>query len=118
MRAARNFQAGLQLLKQLELSLFDFRLHAEFDPKEGYPQIQILLDGIREHIDVFPVIPFNRFQHAFSHIFAGGYAAGYYSYLWAEVLSCDAFYKFLEDGIFNQATGQAFLETILEQGGA
>lgn len=118
MRAARNFQAGLQLLKQLELSLFDFRLHAEFDPKEGYPQIQILLDGIHEHINVFPAIPFNRFQHGFSHIFAGGYAAGYYSYLWAEVLSCDAFYKFLEDGIFNQATGQAFLKTILEQGGA
>lgn len=118
MRAAKNFQAGLQLLRQLELSLFDFRLHAEFDPKQGYSQIQLLLDGIRKKMDVFPLSAFNRFQHGFSHIFAGGYAAGYYSYLWAEVLSCDAFYKFLEDGIFNQATGQAFLETILEQGGA
>lgn len=118
MRAARNFQAGIQLLRQLELALFDFRLHAEFDPAKGYPQIQTLLDGIRKQIDVTPVISFNRFQHGFSHIFAGGYAAGYYSYLWAEVLSCDAFYKFLEDGIFNQATGRAFLETILEQGGA
>ena len=109
MRAARNFQAGLQLLRQLELALFDFRLHAEFDPSKGYPQIQELLDQIRKHIDVIPVSSFNRFQHAFSHIFAGGYAAGYYSYLWAEVLSCDAFYKFLEDGIFNEVTGKAFL---------
>jgi oligopeptidase A len=118
MRAARNFQAGLQLLRQLELALFDFRLHAEFDPKKGYTQIQKLLDKIRQHIDVTPVCSFNRFQHGFSHIFAGGYAAGYYSYLWAEVLACDAFSKFLEEGIFNLATGQAFLETILEQGGA
>ncbi len=118
MRAARNFQAGLQLLRQLELALFDFRLHAEFDPKKGYVQIQESLDQIRQHIDIIPVSSFNRFQHGFSHIFAGGYAAGYYSYLWAEVLACDAFYKFLEEGIFNQATGQAFLETILEQGGA
>jgi oligopeptidase A len=118
MRAARNFQAGLQLLRQLELALFDFRLHAEFDPAKGYPQIQALLDTIRKNINVTPVAFFNRFQHGFSHIFAGGYAAGYYSYLWAEVLSCDAFYKFSEDGIFNETTGQAFLKTILEQGGA
>ncbi|MES2998549.1 MAG: M3 family metallopeptidase [Pseudomonadota bacterium] len=118
MRAARNFQAGLQLLRQLELALFDFRLHAEFDPAKGYSQVQELLDQIRKQINVTPIAAFNRFQHGFSHIFAGGYAAGYYSYLWAEVLSCDAFYKFLEDGIFNEATGQAFLQTILEQGGA
>ena len=118
MRNAKNFQAGLQLLRQLELSLFDFRLHLEFDPKKDYTQIQALLDKIRKRINIIPVSPFNRFQHGFSHIFAGGYAAGYYSYLWAEVLSCDAFTKFLEDGIFNQETGQAFLQSILEQGGA
>lgn len=117
-RAAKNFQAGLQLLRQLELSLFDFRLHVEFDPAKGYGQVQELLDQIRKQIDIIPVASFNRFQHGFSHIFAGGYAAGYYSYLWAEVLSYDAFYKFLEEGIFNKATGQAFLQTILEQGGA
>lgn len=118
MREAKNFQAGLQLLRQLELSLFDFRLHMEFDPKKGYGQIQELLDNIREQINIMPVSSFNRFQHGFSHIFAGGYAAGYYSYLWAEVLACDAFAKFLEDGIFNEKTGEAFLQSILEQGGA
>ncbi|MDQ8039993.1 MAG: M3 family metallopeptidase [Rickettsiella sp.] len=118
MRKARNFQAGLQLLRQLELALFDFRLHTEFDPVKGYPQIQSLLDQIRKQINITPIASFNRFQHGFSHIFAGGYAAGYYSYLWAEVLSCDAFYKFLEEGLFNEMTSQAFLETILEQGGA
>ncbi|MFZ0219163.1 MAG: M3 family metallopeptidase [Candidatus Aquirickettsiella sp.] len=118
MRAAKNFQAGLQLLRQLELSLFDFRVHIEFDPTRGYEQIQELLDSVRKQIDIIPVAPFNRFQHGFSHIFAGGYAAGYYSYLWAEVLACDAFAKFREDGLFNQATGKAFLQSILEQGGA
>lgn len=118
MRNAKNFQAGLQLLRQLELSLFDFRLHMEFDPAKGYGQIQTLLDQIRKQINNVPTANFNRFQHGFSHIFAGGYAAGYYSYLWAEVLSCDAFAKFSEDGIFNKETGQAFLHSILEQGGA
>lgn len=118
MRDAKNFQSGLQLLRQLELSLFDFRLHMEFDPAKGYEQIQKLLDKIRKQMNIMPIASFNRFQHGFSHIFAGGYAAGYYSYLWAEVLSCDAFAKFLEDGIFNEETGQAFLHSILEQGGA
>lgn len=118
LREAKNFQAGLQLLKQLELSLFDFRVHIEFDPAKGYEQIQNLLDSIRKQIDIIPTAPFNRFQHSFSHIFAGGYAAGYYSYLWAEVLACDAFAKFQEDGIFNEETGKAFLHSILEQGGA
>lgn len=118
MREAKNFQAGLQLLRQLELSLFDFRLHIEFDPTKGYEQIQNLLDSIRKQIDIIPVASFNRFQHGFSHIFAGGYAAGYYSYLWAEVLACDVFAKFQEDGIYNEKTGKAFLHTFLEQGGA
>lgn len=118
MREAKNFQAGLQLLRQLELSLFDFRVHIEFDPAKGYEQIQTLLDSIRKQIGIIPVAPFNRFQHSFSHIFSGGYAAGYYSYLWAEVLACDAFAKFQENGIFNEETGKAFLHNILEQGGA
>lgn len=118
MYAAKNFQSGLQLLRQIELALFDFRLHAELDPTKGYPQIQQLLDQIRQHINITPTSECNRFQHGFSHIFAGGYAAGYYSYLWAEVLACDAFYAFKEKGIFNQEIGKLFLETILEQGGA
>jgi oligopeptidase A len=118
MREAKNFQAGLQLLRQLELSLFDFRLHIEFDSTKNYEQIQKLLDSIRKKIGIIPIAPFNRFQHGFSHIFSGGYAAGYYSYLWAEVLASDAFAKFQEDGIFNEETGKAFLHSILEQGGA
>ncbi|EDP45760.1 M3 family metallopeptidase [Rickettsiella grylli] len=118
MRAAKNFQSGLQLLRQIELSLFDFRLHVEFDPEKGYEQIQELLDSIRQRIDIIPIAPFNRFQHGFSHIFSGGYAAGYYSYLWSEVLACDVFSKFQKDGIFNAETGNAFLQSILEQGGA
>ena len=118
MRKAKNFQSGLQLLRQLELSLFDFRLHSEFDPTKGYEQIQQVLDSIRQPINIIPVAPFNRFQHSFSHIFSGGYAAGYYSYLWSEVLACDAFSKFQKNGIFNEKTGNAFLHSILEQGGA
>ncbi len=118
MREAKNFQADLQLLRQLELSLFDFRLNIEFDPTKGYEQIQNLLDSIRKQIDIIPIASFNRFQHGFSHIFAGGYAAGYYSYLWAEVLACDVFAKFQEDGIYNEKIGKAFLHSFLEQGGA
>lgn len=103
------------MVRQLEFALFDFRLH------HGYHQgmdVQGLLDTVRQQVAV--VIPpvFNRFQNSFSHIFAGGYAAGYYSYKWAEVLSADAFSRFEEEGIFNQHTGQAFLETILERGGS
>jgi len=116
MIAARNFQTGMQMIRQLEFSLFDFRLHLEYDSKSP-TDIQSLLDDVRKQVAV--VIPYehNRFQHSFSHIFAGGYAAGYYSYKWAEVLSADAFSKFEEDGIFNKNTGNAFLHSILEQGG-
>lgn len=116
MLAAKNFQAGMYMLRQLEFSLFDFRLHYEYDPKRG-AEIQRLLDEVRTAVSVVPVPPFNRFQHGFSHIFAGGYAAGYYSYKWAEVLSSDAFAKFEETGLLNPETGKAFLENILEQGG-
>ncbi|RUO24044.1 oligopeptidase A [Aliidiomarina minuta] len=117
MLAARNFQSAMQMARQLEFSLFDMRLHAEFDPAEG-AQIQRILDQVREQVSVFPPPSYNRFQHGFGHIFAGGYAAGYYSYKWAEVLSADAFSRFEEEGIFNQQVGQDFLHAILERGGS
>ena len=114
--AAKNFQSALQMLRQLEFALFDFRLHLEYDASKGR-QVQAVLDGVREKIAVVRIPKFNRFQHSFSHIFGGGYAAGYYSYKWAEVLASDAFSLFEEKGVFDQATGKKFLETILEQGG-
>ena len=118
LRAAKTFQAGLRLVRQLEFALFDFRLHWQFNPDAGYEQIQTILNNVRQQVAVVPIPTFNRFQHTFSHIFAGGYAAGYYSYLWAEMLSTDAFEKFLEHGIFDKTTGQAFLQCILEKGGS
>lgn len=116
MLAAKHFQTGLQMVRQLEFSLFDFRLHLEFDPKQTN-QVQNILNEVREETAVIKVPAFNRFQHTFSHIFAGGYAAGYYSYKWAEVLSADAYSKFQENGIFDHATGLSFMENILEIGG-
>jgi len=115
MTAAKNFQSGLFLLRQLEFAIFDLRVHAEFYPNMD---VQALLDQVRQQIAVLIPPSFNRFQHSFTHIFAGGYAAGYYSYKWAEVLAADAFAKFEENGIFDQKTGQAFLHCILEQGGS
>ncbi len=117
MLTARNFQAAMQMLRQLEFALFDFRLHQEFDPANP-AQLPALLDEVRSQVAVMTPPAFNRFQHSFSHIFAGGYAAGYYSYKWAEVLSADAFSRFEEEGIFNPATGQSFLQNILEKGGS
>ncbi|QWL59698.1 oligopeptidase A [Aeromonas jandaei] len=117
MLTARNFQAAMQMLRQLEFALFDFRLHQEFDPAKP-DQIPALLGEVRSQVAVMTPPAFNRFQHSFSHIFAGGYAAGYYSYKWAEVLSADAFSRFEEEGIFNSATGQSFLQNILEKGGS
>ncbi len=117
MIAAKNFQAGMQMVRQLEFSLFDFRLHLEYDPAKG-GRIQQILNEVRAEVAVVNPPEYNRFQHGFSHIFAGGYAAGYYSYKWAEVLSADAFSRFEEEGIFNSATGASFMENILEQGGS
>ncbi|MDD2761719.1 MAG: oligopeptidase A [Methylomonas sp.] len=117
MLAAKNFQAGMLMVRQLEFSLFDFKLHQHYDPEKGariYPTLQ----QVRDQVAVVKVPEFNRFAHSFSHIFAGGYAAGYYSYKWAEVLSADAFSLFEENGIFDQATGESFLHNILEQGGS
>lgn len=116
MYAARNFQAGIQMMRQLEFALFDFRLHLEFDPAVG-ARIQKTLDELRQEVAVIKPAAYNRFQHGFTHIFAGGYAAGYYSYKWAEVLSADAFSLFEEEGIFNHQTGLKFLRAVLEQGG-
>jgi oligopeptidase A len=117
--AAKNFQAGMVMLRQIEFSLFDFRIHREYeyDPARGSRMYEIL-DQVRKQVAVLPAPKFNRFPHSFSHIFAGGYAAGYYSYKWAEVLSSDAFSLFEENGIFDSATGQSFLNHILEQGGS
>jgi oligopeptidase A len=117
MTRARTFQAGMQMVRQLEFALFDFRLHLEFASNESL-NIQDLLNEVRQQVAVVKMPEFNRFQHSFSHIFAGGYAAGYYSYKWAEVLSADAFSKFEEKGIFDKTTGNEFLQAILEQGGS
>lgn len=115
MLAAKNFQAAMQMLRQIEFSLFDLRLHKSMDEDID---IQAILDAVRAEVAVVKPPEFNRFAHGFSHIFAGGYAAGYYSYKWAEVLSADAFSRFEEDGIFNADTGRDFLQHILEKGGS
>ncbi|NKC20007.1 oligopeptidase A [Pseudoalteromonas sp. S4498] len=115
--AAKNFQSAMQMLRQLEFSLFDFHIHADFTPNTDC-QIQATLNAVRERTAVVKAPEFNRFQHSFSHIFAGGYSAGYYSYKWAEVLSADAFSKFEEEGIFNPKTGREFMHHILEKGGS
>jgi oligopeptidase A len=117
MIAAKNFQSGMMMLRQLEFSLFDFRMHVEYDPEAG-DRIYDILREVREQVAVIQPPDWHRFAHAFSHIFGGGYAAGYYSYKWAEVLSADAFSRFEEDGVFNPETGRAFLSNILERGGA
>jgi oligopeptidase A len=117
MLAAKNFQSAMQMVRQLEFSLFDFHLHLDFDPSKG-ANVQQTLDKIREQVAVVPTSPFNRFQHSFGHIFGGGYAAGYYSYKWAEVLSADAFSRFEEEGIFNPEVGESFLNQILRKGGS
>ena len=113
---AKNFQSGLQTLRQLEFALFDLRIHSQ--APLSVAGIQAEMNQVRAEVSVLPPPAFNRFQHSFSHIFAGGYAAGYYSYKWAEVLSSDAFSRFEAEGIFNRATGQAFRETVLAQGGS
>ena len=117
MLAAKNYQAALFILRQLEFGLFDFRMHAEYDPAKGAQILQTLAE-IKKQVAVVPSPSWGRFPHAFSHIFAGGYAAGYYSYLWAEVLSADAYSRFEEEGIFNRETGQSFLDNILSRGGS
>jgi oligopeptidase A len=115
MLAAKNFQSGLATLRQVEFALFDMQLHAE-PGREA--DIQALLDGVRREVAVIDAPAFNRFQHGFSHVFAGGYAAGYYSYKWAEVLSADAWSAFEETGVLDAETGRRYREAILEAGGS
>jgi oligopeptidase A len=117
MLAAKNFQSAMFILRQLEFGLFDFTLHTEYDPDIGARVLETLAD-VKSKVAVLPSLEWNRFSHSFSHIFAGGYSAGYYSYLWAEVLSSDAYSRFEEEGIFNKETGQSFLNNILEMGGS
>ncbi|NDU85435.1 MAG: M3 family metallopeptidase, partial [Ferrovum sp.] len=115
MLAAKNFQSGMQTLRQIEFSLFDMEVHCQtstdLTPLE-------LLTRIRQEVAVIHPPVWHRFPHGFSHIFAGGYAAGYYSYKWAEVLSADAYALFEESGVFNPEIGQRFREEILAQGGS
>lgn len=123
MLAARNFQAGLQTLRQIEFSLFDMILHRSVglfgtDGAADANPIQQILDGVRAEVALIIPPAFNRFQNSFSHIFAGGYAAGYYSYKWAEVLSADCYAAFEEAGLFDPAVGQRFLKEILSMGGS
>jgi len=113
--AAKGFQAGVKMLRQIEFALFDFRLHVEYHPQIDVQQV---IDDVRREVAVFLPPAWNRFQHSFSHIFGGGYAAGYYSYKWAEVLAADAYARFEDEGVFNRAVGTDFMTAILEAGGA
>jgi oligopeptidase A len=114
---SRTFQAGMQTVRQLEFALFDLRIHAEYSPQIG-GRVMEILDEVRAKVAVVRPPAFNRFPHSFQHIFSGGYAAGYYSYKWAEVLAADAFAAFEEQGVFDRGVSQRFLTSILEQGGS
>ena len=120
MFAARNFQNGMAMVRQLEFGLFDILLHADFDPvaRTPWPSPQALLDAVRREVAVVPRAPYDRFIQAFDHIFAGGYAAGYYSYKWAEVLSADAYSVFEEEGVLSPAAGARFRDEVLARGGS
>jgi oligopeptidase A len=115
--ATRSFHAGLSMMRQLEFALFDFRIHTEYAPERGGRILEILGE-VRNEVAVVPVPEWNRFPNSFGHIFAGGYAAGYYSYKWAEVLAADAFAAFTESGVFDHPTAHRFLDTILSRGGS
>jgi oligopeptidase A len=125
---SRTFQAGMQTVRQLEFALFDWRIHSELGSAElgmgerkgadAAEPIMAVLAQVREHVAVVKPPAFNRFPHSFQHIFSGGYAAGYYSYKWAEVLAADAFSAFEEAGIFNDEVSRRFLTAILEKGGS
>ena len=117
MLSAKNYRAASMMIRQLEFALFDFELYKNY-ATPGYEGVQQTLDNVRSRVSVMPTVSENRFQNSFSHIFGGGYGAGYYSYKWAEVLSADAFSKFEENGIFDKKTGKEFLTNILEKGGS
>jgi oligopeptidase A len=115
MLAARHFQAGLLMLRRAEYALFDMRVHLEPDAAS---RVQSLTEEVRDEIAVMHPAPFFRYAHSFTHLFDGGYAAGFYGYAWAEVLSADAYSAFEESGVFDAATGRRYRETILEVGGS
>ncbi|MGP1667772.1 MAG: M3 family metallopeptidase, partial [Rhodanobacter sp.] len=115
MLAARHFHAGLFLVRQLEFALFDFQLHLEYDPTLGARTL-VVLEQVRKQVAVLHPPAWQRFPHGFSHVFAGGYAAGYYSYLWAELLSADAFSEFEAHGVIDRATGERFRHEFLAVG--
>jgi len=115
--ASRVFHAGLAAVRQLEFAMFDFRLHAEYDPAGG-GQVSGILEEVRREVAVVRYPEFNRFAHGFMHIFSGGYAAGYYSYKWAEVLAADAFAAFEDTGVFDSTVAMRFLDSILSRGGS
>ena len=117
MEKVKNFQSAMQMMRQLEFALFDFQLHTQFDEHDPHC-IQKTLNAVRQKTAVFRAPDFNRFQHSFTHVFGGSYAAGYYSYKWAEVMACDAFSLFQEKGIFDHATSEKFKKTFLESGGS
>jgi len=117
MLAAKNFQSGMQTLRQIEFALFDLHLHHDFDPSGAKTALD-LLNQVRSRVAVVVPPDYNRFPHNFSHIFAGGYAAGYYSYKWAEVLSADAYSLFEENGVLDPRTGQRFWDEVLGMGGS
>jgi oligopeptidase A len=114
---SRTFLSGLAMVRQLELALFDFRLHEEYTPERG-SRVQETLAEVRSEVAVVQPPPFNRFAHSFGHVFGGGYAAGYYSYKWAEVLAADAFAAFEEAGVFDRATAERFRRSVLATGGS
>ncbi len=118
MRAAKNFQSAMQMLKQIEYSLFDLEVHRKQANIVNVDSIRRVLEEVRARVAIIETPAFNRFENGFTHIFSGGYAAGYYSYKWAEILSADAFGLFEENGIFDAKTGQSFLHEILEKGGS
>jgi oligopeptidase A len=117
MLAAKNFQSGLAMLRQIEFAVFDMRLHSDFDPASGRSALD-LLEEVRKQVAVLIPPKYNRFPNSFGHIFGGGYAAGYYSYKWAEVLSADAYSLFEEKGVLSPEAGSRFRDEILAVGGS
>ncbi|KZY59446.1 oligopeptidase A [Oleiphilus sp. HI0068] len=117
MLAAKYFQSGMMMMRQLEFALFDFLLHRDYSEADN-TDVQAVLESVRERVAVIDSPEYTRFSHSFSHIFAGGYSAGYYSYKWAEVLAADAFSRFEEEGVFNVQTGKDYKEKVLEVGGS
>ena len=118
MRAAKNFESGMDMVRQLEYGLFDMRVHSDSRPARPRRPRRTILDAVRREVAVAPRPAYDRFMHSFGHIFAGGYAAGFYSYKWAEVLSADAFSLFEEAGVLSPATGARFRAEVLAQGGS